>query len=128
MSIRRGHETGGNGVNITGSGNQVNTGKVSGGMHATYLGGGTEGAPKLEAAQAKLTELARALNAHASEVHNIEYCRTAMDRIDEELRSPSPDKNRIKDTFDLLSVSIGSVTSVLASAEALKTAITALFG
>ena len=128
MSIRRGREASGNEVAITGNGNQVNTGRVSGGMRATYLGSGADGAPKLEAAKARLAELAGSLDAHAGEVHNIEYCRTAVGRIDEELRSPSPDQSRIKDTFDLLSLSIGSVASVLASAEALKTAIVGLFG
>ncbi|MFD4947058.1 hypothetical protein ACFVYE_41420 [Streptomyces sp. NPDC058239] len=89
MRFGRGSESGG--THVTGSGNQVNTGRVGGDMRQIHVSGGGADDPRLLAAQTRLAELTAALNAHAGEVHSIDGCRQAVARIDEELRSPEPE-------------------------------------
>ncbi|WP_405945341.1 DUF5955 family protein [Streptomyces sp. NBC_00932] len=126
MRFGRGND--GGGTHVTGSGNQVNTGRVGGDMRQVHVSGGGAGDPRLLAGQASLAELTAALDAHAGEVHSIDSCRQAISRIDEELRSPTPDGRRLTETLGMLNLAIGSVPSVASLAGTLKGAIEALIG
>ena len=121
MRFRRGNENGNN-TNITGHGNQVNTGRVDGDMRNLYVSGGASD-PRILAAQSELAKLTAALDSHATEVHNIDGCRSAVARIDEELRSPAPDHRRLRETLEMLTLAVGSVSSVVTAAETLKSTI-----
>ncbi|MFC1410184.1 DUF5955 family protein [Streptacidiphilus sp. N1-12] len=125
MRFGRGNDRSSDGVAVSGQGNQINTGRVGRDMRNTYVAGGGSDDPRVVAAQGRLAELRAELDAHSSDVHSIDNCREAVSRIDEELRSAAPDRRRIRETLDLLSLSIGSVASVVTSAEILKTALDA---
>ncbi|MFE6128569.1 DUF5955 family protein [Streptomyces sp. NPDC056437] len=126
--MRFGRGNGGGGTHITGSGNQVNTGRVGGDMRQVQVSGGPADDPRVLVAQNTLTELATALDAHADEVNNIDSCRQAVARIDEELRSPTPDGRRLTETLELLGLAIGSAASLASLAGTLRSAIEALIG
>ncbi|MFD0549662.1 hypothetical protein ACFQ0X_11030 [Streptomyces rectiviolaceus] len=90
--------------------------------------GDTPGAAtKLKAAQARLTELRAALEAHADDVHSIDGGRMALAGIDEQLRSGEPQRPYLELALGSLMMAIGSVADVVAVAEALKGAVDALF-
>jgi FMN phosphatase YigB (HAD superfamily) len=110
-------------MNVTGNANQINTGKVAGDMRNVYIGGDPGSDPRVLAAQATLTKLTEALDAHADEVHSIDSCRRAVTRIDEELRSPAPDARRLAEVLETLTLAIGSAASVVHVADSLKNAI-----
>lgn len=114
------------GTHITGSGNQVNTGKVGGDMRQIQAVGSTADDSRLLLAQSRLDELAAALEAHAEDVHSIDSCRQAVARIDEELRSPAPDGRRLTETLEMLGLAIGSAASLATLAGALGSAIQGL--
>lgn len=114
-------------MHITGSGIQINTGDIGGDQQQIHISGGTAPSAQLQAAQAKLAELAVALDDHADELNNADAARRAAARIDEELRGPAPDRRRIGETLETLSLAIGSVAAVVTIADGLATAVTALF-
>ncbi|WP_328904888.1 DUF5955 family protein [Streptomyces sp. NBC_00234] len=126
MRFGRGSDSGG--THVTGSSNQVNTGRVGGDMRQVHVAGGGADDPRLLAAQASLAEFTAALDAHAGEVHSIDGCRQAVARIDEELQSPAPDARRLTETLEMLSLAIGSVASLASLVGTLRNAITALVG
>ncbi|MFD7942354.1 hypothetical protein ACFV5K_04945, partial [Streptomyces sp. NPDC059744] len=68
--MRFGRANAGGGTNVTGSGNQVNTGRVGGDMR--QVSGTAADDPRLLAAQTRLAELVAALDTHADEVHSID--------------------------------------------------------
>ncbi|WP_432160819.1 hypothetical protein [Streptomyces sp. NRRL F-5630] len=114
------------GTNVTGSGNQVNTGRVGGDMRQVHVSGPAASDPRLLAAQARLTELEAALDTHADEVHSIDSCRRAVARIDEELSTSAPDGRRLTENLEMLSLALGSATSLTSLAGSLRSAIEAL--
>ncbi|MGW0790184.1 hypothetical protein ACWD04_18520 [Streptomyces sp. NPDC002911] len=124
--MRFGRATAGGGTNVTGSGNQVNTGRVGGDMRQVQVSGTAADDPRLLAAQTRLAELVAALDTHADEVHSIDSCRQAVARIDEELRGPAPDGRRLTETLEMLSLALGSATSLTSLAGSLRSAIEAL--
>ncbi|WP_266919135.1 MULTISPECIES: hypothetical protein [unclassified Streptomyces] len=124
--MRFGRANAGGGTNVTGSGNQVNTGRVGGDMRQVQVSGTAADDPRLLAAQARLAELVAALDTHADEVHSIDSCRQAVARIDEELREPTPDGRRLTETLEMLSLALGSATSLTSLAGSLRNAIEAL--
>lgn len=124
--MRFGRANAGGGTNVTGSGNQVNTGRVGGDMRQVQVSGTAADDPRLLAAQTRLAELVAALDTHADEVHSIDSCRQAVARIDEELREPTPDGRRLTETLEMLSLALGSATSLTSLAGSLRSAIEAL--
>ncbi|MFF3730122.1 hypothetical protein ACFYXM_07335 [Streptomyces sp. NPDC002476] len=124
--MRFGRANAGGGTNVTGSGNQVNTGRVGGDMRQVQVSGTAADDPRLLAAQTRLAELVAALDARADEVHSIDGCRQAVARIDEELREPTPDGRRLTETLEMLSLALGSATSLTSLAGSLRSAIEAL--
>ncbi|MFJ4920256.1 hypothetical protein [Streptomyces sp. NPDC088725] len=125
--MRIGRANSGGGTHITGSGNQVNTGKVGGDMRQVQVSGAAANDPRLLAAQNSLAELAAALDAHADEVYSIDSCRKAVARIDEELREPTPDGGRrLTETLETLGLAIGSAASLASLTATLRSAIEAL--
>ncbi|TPN24335.1 hypothetical protein FKO01_28065 [Mesorhizobium sp. B2-3-3] len=128
MIMRFGRANAAGGTNVTGSGNQVNTGRVGGDMRQVQVSGTAADDPRLLAAQTRLAELVAALDTHADEVHSIDSCRQAVARIDEELREPAPDGRRLTETLEMLSLALGSATSLTSLAGSLRSAIEALLG
>ncbi|WP_179887991.1 hypothetical protein [Streptomyces sp. t99] len=128
MIMRFGRANTSGGTHVTGSGNQVNTGRVGGDMRQVQVSGSEADDPRLLAAQAKLAELAAALDTHAGEVHSIDSCRQAVARIDEELREPTPDGRRLTETLEMLSLALGSAASLTSLADSLRSAIQTLLG
>ncbi|MEU9486921.1 DUF5955 family protein [Streptomyces decoyicus] len=126
MRFGRGNADGG--THITGSGNQVNTGRIGGDMRQVQVSGTAVDDPRLLAAQSRLAELAAALDAHPDEVHSIDSCRQAVARIDEELHSPTPEGRRLTETLEMLSLAIGSAASLASLAGSLRSAIETLIG
>ncbi|MER6114686.1 hypothetical protein [Streptomyces sp. NPDC001743] len=126
--MRFGRANAGGDTNVTGSGNQVNTGRVGGDMRQVHVSGTAVDDPKLLAAQTRLAELVAALDTYADEVHSIDSCRQAVARIDEELREPTPDGRRLTETMEMLSLALGSATSLTSLAGSLRSAIEALLG
>lgn len=126
--MRFGRANAGGGTNVTGSGNQVNTGRVGGDMRQVHVSGTAADDPRLLAAQTRLAELVAALDTYADEVHSIDSCRQAVARIDEELREPTPDGRRLTETMEMLSLALGSATSLTSLAGSLRSAIEALPG
>ncbi|MFG2570525.1 hypothetical protein ACGFR6_34505 [Streptomyces sp. NPDC048567] len=124
--MRFGRANTGAGTNVTGSGNQVNTGKVGRDMRQVHVSGPAASDPRLLTAQTRLAELVAALDSHADEVHSIDSCRQAVGRIDEELREPAPDGRRLTETLEMLTLALGSATSLTSLAGSLRTAIEAL--
>lgn len=124
--MRFGRANAGSGTNVTGSGNQVNTGRVGGDMRQVQVSGTATDDPRLLAAQTRLAELVAALDTHADEVHSIDSCRQAIARIDEELREPTPDGRRLTETLEMLGLALGSATSLTSLAGSLRSAIEAL--
>lgn len=125
MRRRRPAEAVNSGLNVTGSGNQVNTGSVGGDMHQVHTyGTGKEAA--LLTAQTTLTQLSAALNTHADQVHSITSCRQAVNRLDEELNSPSPDGRRLTETLEMLTLAIGAVPPVLSIVSTFRDVIESL--
>lgn len=127
MAPRRGRSTSGDGMHITGSGIQINTGNIGGDQQQIHISGGATASTQLQAAQAKLAELTVALDDHAGQLNNADAARRAAARIDEELRSPAPDRRRIGETLETLGLAIGQVAAVVTIADGLATAVTALF-
>jgi len=67
-------------VHITGSGNQINTGRVGGDQRQIHISGSTpEAAQHLATAQAKLEEMTAALEEHATELSNPDLARRSKD-------------------------------------------------
>uniref|UniRef100_A0AAU2VS34 Uncharacterized protein n=1 Tax=Streptomyces sp. NBC_00008 TaxID=2903610 RepID=A0AAU2VS34_9ACTN len=126
--MRFGRANAAGGTNVTGSGNQVNTGRVGGDMRQVQVSATAADDPRLLAAQTRLAELVAALDTHADEVHSIDSCRQAVARIDEELREPAPDGRRLTETLEMLSLALGSATSLTSLAGSLRSAIEALLG
>ncbi|MER6717668.1 DUF5955 family protein [Streptomyces halstedii] len=124
--MRFGRANAAGGTNVTGSGNQVNTGRVGGDMRQVQVSGTAADDPRLLAAQTRLAELVAALDTHPDEVHSIDSCRQAVARIDEELREPAPDGRRLTETLEMLSLALGSATSLTSLAGSLRRAIEAL--
>ncbi|MFD7778841.1 hypothetical protein [Streptomyces sp. NPDC059753] len=119
---------GGEGINITGSGNQVNTGRVGGDQRQVHVsgGGGSEAATVLLKAQQKSAELETALAVHAGDLNNPDLARRIYTRIDEELHSAAPDRRRIAENLQDLSLAVGSAASLTAVVQAFATAVNAV--
>jgi hypothetical protein len=115
-------------MHITGSGNQVNTGQIGGDQRQVHISGNAEDATRLLTAQTKMAELKAALDEHAAELSNPDLARRTATRIDEELHSPSPDRRRITENLEDLSLAVGSVASVITILQGLTTAVAALHG
>lgn len=128
MGTWRGRRDESGGMHITGSGNQINTGRVGGDQRQVHLGGNTQDTSLLLTAQAKLAELNAALEEHAAELSNPDLARRTATRIGEELDSPSPDRRRIMENLEDLGLAIGGAASVITIVQALTTAVTALHG
>ncbi|MEU7031659.1 hypothetical protein AB0A60_33795 [Streptomyces sp. NPDC046275] len=126
MNIWRGRETSG-GIHITGSGNQVNTGRVGGDQRQSYVSTG-EDTSRLQAALAKLSELEAALEEHATELSNADLARRTVGRIGEELNSAQPDQRRIRDNLEDLGLAIGPAAAVVTVLQGLTAAVAALIG
>ncbi|WP_257042323.1 hypothetical protein [Streptomyces sp. TLI_55] len=118
----------GGGMHITGSGNQINTGRVGGDQRQVYVSGNTEDTKLLLTAQTKLAELNAALEEHAAELSNPNLALRTASRIGEELNSPSPDRRRINENLEDLGLAVGSVASVIAILQGLTAAVSALYG
>ncbi|KDQ68168.1 DUF5955 family protein [Streptomyces sp. NTK 937] len=97
-------------------------------MRQVHVSGTAADDPRLLAAQTRLAELVAALDTYADEVHSIDSCRQAVARIDEELREPTPDGRRLTETLEMLSLALGSATSLTSLAGSLRSAIEALLG
>jgi hypothetical protein len=116
------------GMHITGSGNQVNTGRVDGDQRQIHISGNAADATRLLTAQTKVAELNAALEEHAAEISNPDLARRTATRIDEELHSPNPDRRRITENLEDLSLAVGSVASVITILQGLTAAVAALHG
>ncbi|MER8029062.1 hypothetical protein ABTZ78_08885 [Streptomyces bauhiniae] len=124
-----GRRDSGGGVHITGSGNQVNTGRVGGDQRQVQASGGsTEAARQLAVVQAKLAELTAALDEHEAELSNPALARRTTARISEELAGAEPDRRRLTENLEDLNLAVGSVASVVTVVQALATAVAALHG
>ena len=126
MTMRR--DASGGGMHITGSGNQINTGKVGGDQRQVYVSGNTEDTSLLLAAQTKLAELNAALEEHAAELSNQDLARRTASRIGEELNSPNPDRRRITENLEDLGLAVGAVASVITILQGLAAVVAALHG
>ncbi|AWT47117.1 hypothetical protein HXP45_21815 [Streptomyces actuosus] len=127
MDFRRGRRDAGAGVHITGSGNQINTGQVGGDQRQVHIVGHDAAAAQLQTVLARLADVTAALDEHAGELNNADAARLAAARIDEELRSPTPDRRRITETLETLALAVGTATAVLTTVEGLAHAITDFF-
>ncbi|MFJ3898181.1 hypothetical protein [Streptomyces sp. NPDC090083] len=116
------------GMNITGSGNQINTGKVGGDQRQVYISGSSEDTSLLLAAQTKLAELNAALEEHSAELSNPDLARRTASRIGEELNSATPDRRRITENLEDLGLAVGAVASVITILQGLAAAVAALHG
>lgn len=117
------------GMHITGSGNQINTGRVGGDQRQVHISGAaSETAHHLSTAKARLDELTAALEEHATELSNPDLARRTATRIGEELDSPSPDQRRLTESLEDLGLAVGAVASVVTILQALAAAVTALHG
>ncbi|MFE6664376.1 hypothetical protein ACFVFH_12580 [Streptomyces sp. NPDC057697] len=125
MNIWRGRGTS-SGVHITGSGNQVNTGRIGGSQQQSYAGTG-QGA-ELQDALARLSELHAALEHHAEELSNADLARRTARRIEEELNSARPDRRRIRDNLEDLELAVGSAAAVVTVVQGLTAAVVTLLG
>ncbi|MET8696523.1 hypothetical protein ACFTT0_03850 [Streptomyces bauhiniae] len=124
-----GRRDAGSGVHITGSGNQVNTGRVGGDQRQVQVTGGDAEAGRQRAVvQARLAELAAALDEHESELSNPSLARRTTARINEELTGTEPDRRRLTENLEDLNLAVGSVASVVTVVQALATAVAALHG
>lgn len=126
MSIWRGRETSG-GMQITGSGNQVNTGQIGGNQQQSYVGSGQDDT-RLQAALAKLSELDAVIEEHAEVLSNADLARRTAGRIGEELNSVQPDQRRIRDNLEDLGLAIGSAAAAVTVLQGLTAAVAALLG
>lgn len=127
MTMRRRDASGG-GMHITGSGNQINTGRVGGDQRQVFVSGHAEDTSLLLAAQTKLAELKAALEEHAAELSNPDLAHRTASRIGEELNSPSPDRRRITENLEDLGLAVGAVSSVITVLQGLAAAVAALHG
>ncbi|MGA5508527.1 hypothetical protein [Streptomyces umbrinus] len=127
MTMRRRDASGG-GMHITGSGNQINTGKVGGDQRQVYVSGNTEDTSLLLAAQTKLAELNAALEEHATELSNPDLAHRTASRIGEELNSPNPDRRRITENLEDLGLAVGAVASVITILQGFAAAVAVLHG
>ncbi|MFE1955018.1 hypothetical protein ACFW9D_31625 [Streptomyces sp. NPDC059524] len=129
MGIWRGRLDAGGGVHITGSGNQINTGRVGGDQRQVHIGGvSPDAAQHLATARAKLAELTTALDEHTADLNNPDLAHRTATRIGEELDSPNPDQRRLTENLEDLGLAVGAVASVVTIVQALTTAVTALHG
>jgi hypothetical protein len=128
MGTWRGRRDESGGMHITGSGNQINTGRVGGDQQQIHISGSAQGTSLLLTAQAKLAELNAALEEHASELSNSDLARRTASRIGEELNSPNPDRRRITENLEDLSLAVGAVASVITILQGLAAAVAALHG
>ncbi|MBT2541882.1 hypothetical protein J7E99_14495 [Streptomyces sp. ISL-44] len=126
MSIWRGRETSG-GMQITGNGNQVNSGRIGGNQQQSYVGSSQDDT-RLQAALAKLSELDTAIEEHAEELSNADLARRTAGRISEELNSAQPDQRRIRDNLEDLGLAIGSAAAAVTVLQGLTAAVAALLG
>ncbi|MFH8616827.1 hypothetical protein ACH4E8_17330 [Streptomyces sp. NPDC017979] len=126
MSIWRSREASG-GMQITGNGNQINTGQIGGDQRQSYVRAGQE-TSRLQAALAKLSELEAALEEHAAELSNADLARRTAGRIGEELNSAQPDERRVRDNLEDLGLAIGSAAAVVTVLQGLTASVTALLG
>ncbi|MDG4856734.1 hypothetical protein P8605_00890 [Streptomyces sp. T-3] len=128
-SWRGRRDAGGGGMHITGSGNQVNTGRIGGDQRQVHIAGGRlDTTNQLATAQAALDELVDALEQHGTELDNPDLARRTASRIGEELNSPNPDQRRLTENLEDLGLAIGSVASVVTILQALITAVAAVHG
>jgi phage tail protein X len=98
---------------ITGSGTQINTGKVGVDQRQVYARG-TQDTSLLLAAQTKLADQNAAVEEHAAELSNPDLvARRTASRIREELNSPNPDLRRIKENLTDLGLAVGTVASII---------------
>ncbi|MFB7338609.1 hypothetical protein ACFCZ6_00950 [Streptomyces hydrogenans] len=114
-------------MQITGNGNQVNTGQIGGDQRQSYVGA-SQGDSHLQEARAKLSELEAALEEHASELSNADLARRTAGRIGEELSSAQPDERRIRDNLEDLGLAIGSAAAVVTVLQGLTAAVGSLLG
>ncbi|WP_406315802.1 hypothetical protein [Streptomyces sp. NBC_00118] len=129
MGTWRGRRDDDNGMHITGSSNQVNTGRIGGDQRQIHISGtSSEAAHHLATAQAKLAEITIALNEHEDELSNPNLARRTAARIGEELDSPNPDQRRLTENLEDLGLAVGAVASVVTILQALTTAVGALHG
>ncbi|AJF67734.1 hypothetical protein [Streptomyces vietnamensis] len=126
MTIWRSREASG-GMQITGNGNQVNTGQIGGDQRQSYVSTGQD-TSRLQAALAKLSELEAAMEEHAVELSNVDLARRTAGRIGEELNSARPDERRIRDNLEDLGLAIGSAAAVVTVLQGLTAALDALLG
>ncbi|MEU8618588.1 hypothetical protein [Streptomyces sp. NPDC048623] len=126
MTIWRSRETSG-GMQITGNGNQVNTGQIGGDQRQSYVSAGRD-TRHLQAALAKLSELEAAVEEHAAELSNADLARRTAGRIGEELNSAQPDERRIRDNLEDLGLAIGSAAAVVTVLQGLTAAVSTLLG
>jgi hypothetical protein len=126
MTMRR--DASGGGMHITGSGNQINTGRIGGDQRQVYVSGSTDDASLLLAAQTKLAELHAALEEHAADLDNPDLARRTASRIGEELNSRNPDRRRITENLEDLGLAVGAVASVITILQGLAAAVAVLQG
>lgn len=117
------------GVHVTGSGNQINTGRVGRDQRQVHVGGTSHDIDHhLATAQAKLAELTAALDEHTAELSSPDLARRTAARIGEELDSTNPDQRRMTENLEDLGLAVGAVASVVTIVQALSTAVAALHG
>jgi hypothetical protein len=129
MGTWRGRRDASSGMHITGSGNQVNTGRIGGDQRQVHIGGASpEAAHHLATAQTRLAELTAALEEHETELSNPDLARRTAARIGEELDSANPDQRRLTENLEDLGFAVGAVASVVTIVQALTTVVGALHG
>ncbi|MEV6165933.1 hypothetical protein AB0L71_29270 [Streptomyces sp. NPDC052052] len=129
MGTWRGRREASGGMHITGSGNQVNTGRVGGDQRQVHIRGtAPETAHHLAEAQARLDELTAALEEYATDLSNPDLARRTAARIGEELASPNPDQRRLTENLEDLGLAVGAVASVVNILQTLAVAVAALRG
>ncbi|WP_432089609.1 hypothetical protein [Streptomyces sp. bgisy095] len=126
MTIWRSREAS-SGMQITGNGNQVNTGQIGGDQRQSYVSTGQD-TSHLQAALAKLSELEVAMEEHAAELSNADLARRTAGRIGEELNSAQPDERRMRDNLEDLGLAIGSAAAVVTVLQGLTAALGVLLG
>ncbi|MCX5008069.1 hypothetical protein OHB05_36475 [Streptomyces sp. NBC_00638] len=132
MALRRGRrerqQDVSNETHVTGGGNKVVTGAAGRDLtQPVTLADLPGGATGLEAALEQLAKLRTALADHPGDVADIEQCNTAVDLIDEELNSGRPRRSLLDLALGGLVPAIGAATDVLAIAQSLREAVSALF-
>jgi hypothetical protein len=79
----------------------------------------------LEEVRARLDELLRAIETHATLVNEPGVVRSAAENIASELAKEQPDKSLVTVLLDGLAANVRSVTGVIGAAEAMRAAVTA---